>query len=605
LGRVRNLRTRKRTPEIGAAMAENVQSLLLRVDATTEMLRRELAKAAAETDQWADKTQKSADRAGAAIDKASNHYTALSKSIGLVKGAAIGFAASFGAAQISQAAKAGLDYASSLGETAQQLGVSTKALQEYTYAATQVGVDQATLEAGLAKLTRTLGEAQAGGKKQVAAFAALGITYAELQRLSPDEAFRAVAKGLGEIADPAKRAAIEVDLFGKSGQKLDTLLAGGIGQIDALARAANELGVVLSDEQIQKADDTADKLAALQTVLSANIASVVADNAGGILTLANAIATLAGAAGRGIGNVRDYFVGLGDLVRNGSPLEIANGLLFSDEAVIARGQRVGAMRDILGGNLRANGLPGFDRPARAPSGGGSGGGGGSKNNPAARVLTASENRMGFGEKLGDVASLAPSVGSDPALVNLDAMAVKLNTIKSLAQTIPPINPIDTTAVELAGKFSDNLSRGLGQAIVYGQSLGDALVSSIKAAAAELISSQLLKLLNGGGDGGFIGGIIKGAAAIFGGRAAGGPVDAGTPYIVGEQRPEIFVPSTRGRIVPRVDGMGGGSVINVDARGATDPAIVEAAARRGAQQGIATAAQAFGKSQRTPIPRGRV
>ena len=36
-----------------------------------------------------------------------------------------------------------------------------------------------------------------------------------------------------------------------------------------------------------------------------------------------------------------------------------------------------------------------------------------------------------------------------------------------------------------------------------------------------------------------------------GRAAGGAVQAGAPYIVGEYRPEIFIPSTSGRIVPRV------------------------------------------------------
>lgn len=36
-----------------------------------------------------------------------------------------------------------------------------------------------------------------------------------------------------------------------------------------------------------------------------------------------------------------------------------------------------------------------------------------------------------------------------------------------------------------------------------------------------------------------------------GRATGGPVTAGAPYIVGEYRPEIFVPSESGRILPRV------------------------------------------------------
>lgn len=42
---------------------------------------------------------------------------------------------------------------------------------------------------------------------------------------------------------------------------------------------------------------------------------------------------------------------------------------------------------------------------------------------------------------------------------------------------------------------------------------------------------------------------------FGRRAAGGPVAAGVPYLVGEQRAEIFVPSTTGRIVPNTGSSG--------------------------------------------------
>jgi hypothetical protein len=52
-----------------------------------------------------------------------------------------------------------------------------------------------------------------------------------------------------------------------------------------------------------------------------------------------------------------------------------------------------------------------------------------------------------------------------------------------------------------------------------------------------------------------------------GKAMGGPVSANTPYIVGERRPELFVPSTSGRIVPRVPTVGtmaaGGSTIIVN------------------------------------------
>lgn len=41
-----------------------------------------------------------------------------------------------------------------------------------------------------------------------------------------------------------------------------------------------------------------------------------------------------------------------------------------------------------------------------------------------------------------------------------------------------------------------------------------------------------------------------------GKAKGGPVKANTPYIVGERRPELFIPSTNGTIVPRVPSAAG-------------------------------------------------
>lgn len=76
-------------------------------------------------------------------------------------------------------------------------------------------------------------------------------------------------------------------------------------------------------------------------------------------------------------------------------------------------------------------------------------------------------------------------------------------------------------------------------------------------------------------GGFLG-ALKGAlevAPIIGipkklglkipGLAAGGPVAAGRPFVVGERGPELFVPSQAGRIVP---GGGGGTVVNVTVNG---------------------------------------
>jgi hypothetical protein len=65
--------------------------------------------------------------------------------------------------------------------------------------------------------------------------------------------------------------------------------------------------------------------------------------------------------------------------------------------------------------------------------------------------------------------------------------------------------------------------------------------------------------------GLLGGLIPG-------RASGGPVDAGSAYVVGERQPELFVPNVSGRIMPSVPrgiGAASTSIINGQLRGVID------------------------------------
>jgi tape measure domain-containing protein len=76
--------------------------------------------------------------------------------------------------------------------------------------------------------------------------------------------------------------------------------------------------------------------------------------------------------------------------------------------------------------------------------------------------------------------------------------------------------------------------------------------------------------------------------ILPGRAAGGPVSAGSPYIVGERGPELFVPGRSGGIVPN-DSLGMGSanvVVNVDASGSNVQGDGNQASQLGKAIGIA-------------------
>lgn len=66
-------------------------------------------------------------------------------------------------------------------------------------------------------------------------------------------------------------------------------------------------------------------------------------------------------------------------------------------------------------------------------------------------------------------------------------------------------------------------------------------------------------------------------SVLDGRAAGGPVGANTPYMVGEEGPELFVPGSSGTIVPN-HAMGGGVNIGSVTIHANDDAGGRAAAR---------------------------
>jgi hypothetical protein len=66
-------------------------------------------------------------------------------------------------------------------------------------------------------------------------------------------------------------------------------------------------------------------------------------------------------------------------------------------------------------------------------------------------------------------------------------------------------------------------------------------------------------------------ITQGISGLFGGgRANGGPVSAGTTYLVGERGPELFTSATSGTIIPNNAMGGSGTTVNITVNGAIDP-----------------------------------
>lgn len=78
-----------------------------------------------------------------------------------------------------------------------------------------------------------------------------------------------------------------------------------------------------------------------------------------------------------------------------------------------------------------------------------------------------------------------------------------------------------------------------------------------------IAGFAIKILGGLGAGAGSGAAGSASGKLLAGlapKAAGGPVSAGTPYIVGERGPELFMPNSSGNIIPNG---GGNTVININ------------------------------------------
>lgn len=122
------------------------------------------------------------------------------------------------------------------------------------------------------------------------------------------------------------------------------------------------------------------------------------------------------------------------------------------------------------------------------------------------------------------------------------------------------------------------------------------VKSLQADLAKLAFREgVMGLLGGGSKGnnptGLIGSLL---GSMFGGfKAEGGPVSGGTPYVVGEKGPELFVPRGSGTVVANgAMGGGGNTTIRmvVDLTGANGDETIARISRQAAMQAAAAAVQ---------------
>ena len=160
-----------------------------------------------------------------------------------------------------------------------------------------------------------------------------------------------------------------------------------------------------------------------------------------------------------------------------------------------------------------------------------------------RLQAETDKRAALSKDVGDLLGELGDQAEDNFDADFSAMIAQLNSDVAFREAI-----------------ANQLAAGLEQGIRTGD-WGDAFKNILANATSDALSDAINNLataLSGiiasafeGSKPGSIGSFV---ASIFGGgRAAGGSVAAGMRYIVGEQGPEMFVPSVPGSIVPQFEG----------------------------------------------------
>lgn len=220
----------------------------------------------------------------------------ISKEVGGVKGRIDALAGAMAASWLVGQAKAAIDFADSLNDMSERTGIAAEKLSSYAYVAQMSGTSLDGLATGLKGLAKSMTDAQAGTGDSAAAFSALGIsvTGANGRLKSSDAIMGEVADKFADLEDGPAKAALAMDLFGKSGEELIPLLNGGSKGLADMREEADRLGITLDETTIARSAEFNDMLDKNHMQLQSMAARISSGLLPTMTNLGNAFADTAG-----------------------------------------------------------------------------------------------------------------------------------------------------------------------------------------------------------------------------------------------------------------------------------------------------------------------
>lgn len=219
------------------------------------------------------KIEKDVAKVNSTLDSISSTAKAVGKAL----------AAAFVVTEIIKLGRDMIDFASSLTDMAARTGLSTTALQKLGLVFEQSGISMDSAASGALKFQKLLG---GDDKALVTLVGKLGLSFADLKKMAPEDAFLTIADAIGKIGNQNEKTLASTVAFGKGGTEL---LGGLNGHLAETAKHFEDLGLVIDGPTIAAADDFGDQLMLLGKQLMAIVASVVGPLLPALSALGNAL----------------------------------------------------------------------------------------------------------------------------------------------------------------------------------------------------------------------------------------------------------------------------------------------------------------------------
>lgn len=441
-----------------------------------------------------------------------------------VKANATTFAIAAGAAVGKFAIKAIGDFqdlALAAGKFADATGLAVEDASKYMEAAGDIGVPVDALQGAIGRLNRTI-----GADPDKVRDLGVDLVYLKDGSLDVNETFLNTIQRLKDIKDPAVKAKVATELLGKGWQGMSELIAMGADDLRKSLASVDD-SKIIDKEEVNKAknyrqamDDLRDSFEKVAINLGERLIPKVAEL---LELLAKLPDALRGAGGVVEGAITDeYLASLGD------------------EAAIARVEM----------KLLGESYEGY---------------------VSSRLSAIEETTSALDEQTDELS--ATDAAWKRLIGTLEIESAMLNAREQL-------DKLKETAIEAYQGADGALSE-------YEQGLIDAKLMVLRLAEdINLSNSQqnYLRVLVDTGElekaltmldlvkaGGYTD--ATNAMRFRGGRAAGGPVEMGSTYLVGERGPELFTPTGSGNITP--NGSFGGNNITVNVTSANPDDVVAA------------------------------